>query len=261
MKVKKDTMLYDAISEGQMNDWGVIGYIKKWLAISPHAGVYEVDDRPYKSRSASRKRMHFHPSSDCMKCERQLYFERDDSTPLPPDNIDSGLQAIFKTGSAMHSMVQAWFGAMSTLDGFPVLVEAERRIEGGCFEGYGVGGYIDAVVRLPGSDADIPVEIKTCNDRVFSTLSSPKPEHKMQLGCYLAWMGAPYGIVLYINKNTSEMKEFKVEPTDLSNILIRWSNVRRALDSGSPEGLSFGCTEGSRDWERCPFAGTCFKSE
>ena len=57
------------------------------------------------------------------------------------------------------------------------------------------------------------------------------------------------------------MKEFKVEPMDLTNVLTRWSNVRRAVASGSPVGLAYGCKPGSREWERCPARDVCFGRE
>lgn len=257
MKIGKGSSLFSALSSP--DDGRIIPYIEKWLVTSPHAGIYKVDDRPYQTKNPDRATMNFHPSSDCLKCERLLYFERDVNTPAFDDAVDARLQAIFKTGSAMHAMIQSWFAAMSGMPGFPELVENEQRIEGGCFEGYGVGGYIDSVLRLPGVDGEIPVELKTSNDRSFSLLNGPSMAHRMQIACYIAWKEAPFGIVLYINKNTCEMREFRVEPLDLTNVLTRWSNVRRAVLDGSPKGLPYGCKPGSKEWERCPASHLCFR--
>lgn len=257
MKVSKSSTLFSALQQPK-DDGRIIPYIEKWLVVSPHAGVYQVDDSEYQTRNPDRATMNFHPSGDCMKCERLLYFERDVASPPIEMQVDARLQAIFKTGSAIHAMVQSWFSAMSGLTGFPQLVENEQRIEGGCFEGYGVGGYIDSVLRLPGIEGEIPIEIKSIGDRPFSMLNGPKPEHRLQIGCYIAWKEAPFGIVLYINKNTCEMREYRVEPIDLTNVLIRWSNVRSAVAKGSPDGLAYGCKTGSREWERCPARLICF---
>lgn len=258
MKIGKTSNLFAALQP--QSDDRIIPYIDKWLVTSPHAGIYTVDDRPYQTRNPDRSTMNFHPSSDCMKCERLMYFERDVNTELPDEQIDARLQSIFKMGSSIHAMVQAWFAAMSELTDFPHLVENEMRIEGGCFEGYGVGGYIDSAIRFPGSDDRICIEIKTSNSNVFNRLSGPKPEHRLQVGCYIAYLESPFGIVLYINKDTCEMKEYRVEPVDLTNVLMRWSRVRQAIAAGSIDGLQYGCKVGDvndRTYLRCPAAGIC----
>lgn len=262
MKINRKSNLFASLKP--MLEDRIIPYIEKWLVVSPHAGLYEVDDRPYQTRNPDRATMNFHPSGDCLKCERLLYYERDVNTPAMEDAPDARLQSIFKLGSSTHAMIQAWFSAMSEMDGFPKLVENEMRIEGGCFEGYGVGGYIDSVVTFPDSEERIPIEIKTCNDYVFNHLNGPKPEHRLQVGCYIAYLEAPFGIVLYYNKNTSEMKEFRVDPVDLSNVLIRWSNVRHAIASGDMSGLSCGCKVGDekdRKFSWCPAKSICMRQK
>ena len=256
MKVGKGSNLFASLYEA--DDGRIIPYIKKWLVTSPHAGLYTVDDRPHISRTSGRRNKNFYPSGDCMKCERLLYFERDELCELDDNAPDAALQAIFKMGSSVHAMIQAWFSAMSDMDGFPTLVENEMGISGGCFEGYGVGGYIDSVLRFPGSSDAVPIEIKSIASGPFTRLGGPKPEHRLQVGCYIAYLESPYGIVLYMNKDTCEMKEYRVEPVDLTNVLIRWSNVRRAVSEGSPAGLAYGCKAGSKEWERCPARHMCF---
>ena len=258
MKISKKSNLFDAVKP-LPNDQ-IIPYINKWLVTSPNAGLYEVDDRPHVTKNPDRATKNFYPSGDCLKCERLLYYERDVNTPTMEEAIDAKLQSIFKIGSATHAMIQAWFAAMSELPGYPQLVENEMRVEGGCFDGYGVGGYIDSVVKFPGSDQPIPIEIKSISDYGFQKLNGPKPEHRLQVGCYIAYLEAPFGIVLYYNKNDSSMTEFKVEPVDLSNVLMRWSKVRHAIANGSMDGLICKCKIGeSKDWEWCPAKDICMR--
>lgn len=257
MRADRKSNLFASLSNKP--DGMIVPYIEKWLVTNPNAGLYTVDDRPHVSRNPDRATKNFSPSGDCLKCERLLYFERDVRVELADDTPDARLQSIFKMGSAVHAMVQAWFAAMSKLDGFPHLVENEMGITGGCFDGYGVGGYIDSVLVMPGDSVPVPIEIKSIGSGPFQRLGGPKPEHRLQVGCYIAWLESPYGIVLYINKDTCEMKEYKVEPVDLSNVMMRWSNVRHAVANGSPEGLSYGCKAGSKEWERCPARSLCFR--
>ena len=257
MKIGKGSALFSALSASDMPDDRIIPYIEKFLTVHPHAGVYEVDDRPYVSKEADPARRHFHPSGDCMKCARLLYFERARPDDLEEEVIEPRLQAIFKTGSALHAMVQAWFAEMGRLDGFPDCVGSEVRIHD---EGWNIGGYIDAVVRFPGADCDVPIEIKTISSYGFKSLTAPKPEHRLQVGCYIMERRSPFGIVLYINKDTCEMKEFRVEPLDMMNVLMKWSSVMHAVMDRNPAPLGFGCKPGSREWERCPARNFCFKA-
>ena len=256
MKVSKSSNLFAALRP--LGNDRIIPYMEKWLVTNPHAGLYQVDDRPHVSRTSRKDEKNFYPSGDCMKCERLLYYERDLSTELPEQEVDAQLQSIFKLGSSIHAMIQAWLAAMSKEEGYPHLVENEMGISGGCFEGYGVGGYIDSVIIFPGSPYPIPIEIKSIGSNQFARLGGPKPEHRLQVGCYIAWLESPFGIVLYFNKDTCEMREYKVEPVDLSNVLVRWSNVRRAVRDGSPDFLAYGCKPNTREWERCPAKNICF---
>lgn len=256
MKISKTSALFSALTSASGSSEEILPYIKRFLTIHPYAGLYEVDDRPYQSKVADPKKRHFHPSSDCMKCARLLYFERMKPDKLESEVIEPRLQTIFKIGSALHAMIQAWFVEMSGLEGFPTCVENEQRIHD---EDWNIGGYIDSVVKFPGSDDEIPIEIKTMNSYRFKSLSAPLPEHKMQVGCYIMEKNAPFGIVLYVNKDDGEMKEFRVEPLDMMNVLMKWSHVRHAVANGDPSPLGFGCKKGSREWERCPARGFCFR--
>lgn len=236
----------------------VIPYIDKFMVVHPYAGVYEVDDSEYVSKSVDRAHAHFHPSGDCLKCERLLYFERDESCGDISDVPDSKLQRIFKTGSALHAMVQSWFRAWGDIDGFPTFVGNEVRIDDKTLN---IGGYIDSVIRFPDSDHDTIIEIKTINTVAFQRLREPLVAHKMQVGCYMASTGIPEAIVLYIDKNSSDMVEFRVEPFDLSGVFVRWGRVMAAVDAGTPDGLQFACKPGSKEWERCPARFVCHRGD
>lgn len=157
MKISKTSALFSALTAGSDSSEEIIPYIKRFLTVHPYAGLYEVDDRPYRSKVKDPKERHFHPSSDCMKCARLLYFERMKPDKLEVEVIEPRLQTIFKVGSALHAMIQAWFVEMGTLEGFPTCVENEQRIHD---EDWNIGGYIDSVVRFPGSEDEIPIEIK-----------------------------------------------------------------------------------------------------
>lgn len=258
MKVEKGSSLYTLMNPECDDNIRVIPYIEKFLVIHPYAGRYEVNDEQYVSKSVDRRHQHFHPSGDCMKCQRLLYLERDESVSFPGDEPDAHLQCIFKTGAVIHSMLQSWFWAMNELDGFPECVGTEVRIQD---DELNIGGYIDAMLRFPGMEVAVPIEIKSINDWGFKYLREPKTEHRMQVATYIMETDSPFGIVLYYNKNTSEMKEFIVEPMDMMNLVMRWTQVLDALDAEDISSLQYGCKKGSKDWERCPAHDYCYREE
>lgn len=255
VKLKKTTALASALRP-MTDEHRLIPYIERFLVTHPYAGVYEVDDSQYVSKSKDRRHMHYHPSGDCLKCDRLLYFERDESVELLPDTPDAHLQCIFKVGNSLHAMIQAWFEAWNELAGFPTCVGNEVRIDDPRLN---IGGYIDSVIRFPGAIHDTVVELKTINSYGFSRLSGPKPAHKMQMGCYMMSTGMPEAILLYINKDTAEFKEFLVPAFDMSPTVAKWAAVEDALEKGSMKGLQYGCKKGSREWSWCPARDICFR--
>ena len=257
MKIDSRGALYRALRPTGDLGAKIVPYIDRFLESGGHAGSFEVEDREWK-RPESRRHMHFHPSGDCLKCPRLLYYERDDSARLEEEPPDARRERIFRTGDAVHAMLQSWLRAMGELPGYPRFCGAERRVVD---EGMNCGGYIDAVVQFPGEGFETLLEFKTIGSRGFSMLKGPQPAHRMQLATYLAMTGAPRGIVLYFNKDTQELREFEVGPMDLQPMLMKWSKVEAALEAGDPGNLEYTCREGSRDWERCPARCLCYGRE
>ena len=255
MLVDKNSSLFKKLTE-ELSDDKVIPYINKWLEESPNAGVYEIRDLPYVSRTKNAKDRHFYPSGDCMKCQRLMYWERMEPKKLIEERTPASTQMIFKIGTMFHEMLQAWFKSWNELKGYPRCADNERPI---IDEEWNIGGYIDSVLVFPGNDDEIPIEIKTINSNRFATLKAPLPAHKLQVGCYIMHLDAPFGIVLYVNKDTGEMKEYKVEPFDMQPTLMRWADVRMAVANEDISSLTYGCQRGSKDWERCPARNLCFR--
>lgn len=257
---KASKELFNLLNRPPLDRHEIIPHINRFLTVHPYAGIYEVDDREHVSSAKNRRHMKWHPSGDCLKCERLLYYERDVTAPPIVQYFEPRTQSIFKEGAAIHAMIQSWLKAMGELDGFPQFVGNEVRIDS---DDFNISGYIDSVVSFGGgksADEATIIEIKTINDYQFQQLKGPKPEHKMQVGAYMMATGIPEAIILYYNKNDSSMKEYLVEPIDMQNVLIRWQNVENALDIGSPDSLARSCKCGSKQWERCPAKDICYRS-
>jgi CRISPR/Cas system-associated exonuclease Cas4 (RecB family) len=69
-----------------------------------------------------------------------------------------------------------------------------------------ISGRADAIIS-DGKDLHV-VDIKSMNSMVFKKLDSPKEENINQLQLYLHFFKVSKGILLYVNKDTQELKEF-----------------------------------------------------
>jgi len=77
------------------------------------------------------------------------------------------------------------------------------------------------------------VDFKSMNSLVFKNLDQPKEDNVNQLQLYLNFFKIPKGILLYINKDTLELKEFLVEynPAITQKLLKDLSDLKSKIDS------------------------------
>ena len=236
MKIAKSSPLYAQLLDTS-NSWEIIPKINQFLANGGCAGVYTVDDTPHVSGS----RNHFHPSGDIGVCERFLYYAR--TVELPTEPLDVGLIRIFKTGDVFHAMIQAWIKA----------IDPEARIEESFEIGDLVRGRIDVI-----QGNGICVEIKSASSYNYQRfVKEPKPQHVLQTAFYADVCKTDYGILLYVNKDTSEMKEFKIDVMDLSEVYASWLKVEYAVEHKNPSELEYGCQFGSVEFCKCPASRWC----
>lgn len=253
MKIKEGSKLF-ALSKPPQHADGfprLIPYIERYLALVPNAGSYTVDDL-YKPKDY----VNLHPSSECLMCMRRLYFEKNpkyDGRLI--EKMDTELQVTFKIGHALHGMIQHWFEDMTRLPGLPDLVENEAKVHS---EGMRIAGSVDSILRFPGIEKPVPIEIKTKNAELFKGLAAPDTAHKMQISMYLMLTGLPYGILLYVSKDRPhDFKEFIVEQMDMGPTLRRWEQVKEALEKGDPGSLPYECDQDTSKHKKCPCRGFC----
>jgi hypothetical protein len=229
----------------------IVPYIDSYLSAHTNTGTYEVvnEHKPPDS--------FFHPSGDCLKCKRLLFFQKSERFTFPCEAQPASLTRVFHVGQAIHSLVQTWVKKMSDLDNYPCSVfgaETEAYAEE-----LNIRGSIDDIVRFPSGRIYV-LEIKTMNSNQFSRLTSPKPEHKLQVQVYMHVRGIGCAIVLYINKDyPHDFKEFKVvyDRGQVDVALRRWAKVKEALIADDCSFLEWECKEGSKEWERCPANTIC----
>jgi len=141
----------------------------------------------------------FYPSFLGSTCDRLLYLHYNGL--LPNQKFDSKTLRIFAHGHATETRYKDIFTKMRILSG----AEVQARYDNPC-----IHGRADFILNFPEFGRTI-IELKTINDRGFSSLSVPKPDHAVQLQIYLNILNIDNGFVLYECKNDQQLKAFHIK--------------------------------------------------
>lgn len=196
----------------------------------------------------------FHPSQLLDGCVRKMCFELNDVEPVDEFSrgISGALQRTFDVGTWYHLYTQALLYRLGLLEQAEVpVVNKEKRLN----------GKADGKFHKEVFGENVILEIKTMNNWNYSkAVFRPFKKHEFQASLYARELGATKVLYLYINKDTSEMKEFlmplneeqlaiadKKMDTALTHVSDGTLPPRRCLDKLCDDAL------------QCPFASLCFK--
>lgn len=199
---------------------------------------------------------YFHPSSDTLTPELQLFYEFSPDYDLPKDPLTSAQIMTFQVGSAYHSLIQSMLIHLDMLD--PAEVEVGFRDER-----RHCSGTLDIrSMKMPNGQS-MPVEIKSAG------YGASIPQHFMdkyiaQLNVYMdVGCGEPQeqGLLLILEKQSPHrFREILVKRDEilLSQIYRRWNHVLEAVEFGDPSMLQFPCHEfNSKAHVDCPARMVC----
>jgi len=192
----------------------------------------------------------FHPSAIGM-CQRQLFFQHFKALPNPHSVSDDLLRSYLtlELGTYVHVMFQNLCQHAGVLHKREVAI-IDRKLK--------IVGHADGILKLGGEK--YLLEIKTINDRGFTSLNAPKPEHKGQMTCYMKCLELNRGIIVYINKNTSLLKEFLVEHDEAYFKTSCQSRIRKYLTAIEEKALpdKEGVSPSAFPCSYCPYSRVCF---
>jgi hypothetical protein len=203
---------------------------------------------------ARRARGVFHPSQLLDGCERQMYYDLSGVEPsdTPDRGVDGKLQRIFDLGTWHHLYVQSILYELGLLEQaeVPVVDKAEY-----------ISGSADGMFKESVFGEKVVLEIKTMNDYQYKkAVFRPFEKHEFQASLYARKLGAKKVLYLYINKNTSEMKEFLM-PINEAQLAVADRKMLRVIKAVKTKAVpDRSC--GDRFCETaasCPFATLCFK--
>ena len=142
----------------------------------------------------------FHPSQlgGCLRAQFYGQFKAPkDGMRSSTDLLRSAL--IFEFGTYVHVLFQ------NLCERAGVLTERESAIVNPKLR---IIGHGDGQLLIDGHK--YLLEIKTVNDRGFAALQGVKDAHKQQIHAYMKALKLDAAVVVYINKNTSELREYVV---------------------------------------------------
>lgn len=182
-----------------------------------------------------------------------------DTTP------DMKLQMIFDVGHALHGWFQnRYFGPAGVLKGTWLCLKCDAKTPGlmpkrcpacnadqwrmqymepginepvlklvghcdGILDGPALAAVMGEIFELKDGQPvpeDVLLEIKTINPNSFNSIKGPLPAHYFQVNVYMHFLGLKKALILYINKATSELREFTVDyDPDV------WNTIQRKLGS------------------------------
>lgn len=146
-------------------------------------------------REWSRKVACYHPSA-IGGCKRALYYDRTGAEPKSCWDFQTLMY--FQLGHALHDMVQ---GTLSEVSGENF--QAETTIE---FKELNIYGHCDGVF----ASEDWVLEIKTAGSSTYNSLMRPKGDHIRQTHCYMAALDIPRTQIVYVNRDSGQMKSFNI---------------------------------------------------
>lgn len=155
----------------------------------------ELIDQFYLEREQDKEQHHFY-ITDAGKCQRAIFFKFKN---VPREKMAPEVLRMFDHGDYIQMQI------LSTLFSLGIVRAAEVKIPPQEL----ISGRADAIVSL-GNELYV-VDFKSLNSLVFKTLEAPKEDNVNQIQLYLHFFKIPKGILLYINKDTLELKEFIIE--------------------------------------------------
>lgn len=152
----------------------------------------EIIDKFYTDRERDRLQHHFY-ITDAGKCGRAIFFKFKN---VPREKMTPQVLRMFDHGDYVQMQL------LNTLFSLGIVRSSEVNIPPQEL----ISGRADAIITV--NNELYVLDFKSMNSMIFQKLDAAKEENINQIQLYLHFFKIPKGILLYINKNTLELKEF-----------------------------------------------------
>ncbi len=199
-------------------------------------------DKYYLDRQKDREQHHFY-ITDAGKCERGIFFKFKN---VPREKMNARMLRLFEHGDYIQMQILNSMFSIGIVRSSEVTIPPQELI----------GGRADAIVTL--NNELYVVDFKSMNSMIFKNLTQAKEENVNQIQLYLHFFKINKGILLYVNKDTLELKEFLVnyDKELVEKLLAELKTLKEKIDNDViPKILPDAYT----NWQcrYCPFADIC----
>lgn len=179
----------------------------------------EIIDKFYLDRQKDKDQHHFY-ISDAGKCSRSVFFKFKNA---PRKEMEANILRLFDHGNHIHELIMN--SLLSTKDIHVIASEVNIPPQ------ELISGRADAVIS-DGKELYV-LDIKSINSTGFRYLSQAKEENINQIQLYLHYFKIPKGILLYVNKDNQQLKEFMVHynQAQARSLLEELANLKKQVDS------------------------------
>jgi len=177
----------------------------------------ELIDKFYLDQQKRKEQTRFY-ITDAGKCGRAVFFKFKNA---PREKLDPRILRLYEKGEYLHRNI------ISILIRMGILVASEVNIPGQEM----IAGRADGIVSL--NNELYLLDIKSMNSMIFRGLNEPKEENICQLQLYLHYFNIKKGILLYIDKDQQEIKEFTInyDKNLVQSLLKNFTDLKQKVDS------------------------------
>ena len=175
----------------------------------------------------AKKQEHFYVS-DVGHCGRAIFFN---FKGVKKAKLDPRMCRIFSMGDTLHNNI---FSQMYHIPSIKIIGSEVRMPENGL-----ISGRCDAIVLIGGEL--FVIDIKSINSFIFKKMENAQIENIQQVQLYLHFFNIQKGIVLYIDKDRQEIREYIVSyaPLEVHYILENFKKLKKQIDENEvPKRLS-----------------------
>lgn len=203
----------------------------------------ELIDKFYLEKQKDRDQHHFYVT-DAGKCPRQIFFK---FKKAPKEEMEARILRMFDHGDYIHRLILNALFSIGVVRAAEINIPVQEIIS----------GRADAIISLDDGNLYV-LDIKSINSMFFKNLEQPKEENINQIQFYLHFFKIQKGILLYVNKDTQELKEFLVEydSKKVELLLTELLNLKTKIDSNI---IPSRIPNWPKDWQcqYCQFRGIC----
>ena len=177
----------------------------------------ELIDKFYLDQQKNKEQTRFY-ISDAGKCFRQIFFRFKNA---PREKMDARILRIYEKGEYLHRNIFNILYRLKIGITTEVPIPAQEM----------VSGRADAIICL--NNENYVLDIKSMNSMIFKNLAEPKEENIYQLQLYLHYFNIKKGILLYIDKDRQDIKEFIVNYDEslVKPLLNNFQNLKEKIES------------------------------